>query len=124
MQDLLEQVGADELVEYAFLIHGRLRTFHAFLYPLATLRFGDVHEFNADRATINLPRFASGFARDLQLGMRRFRQEAEWVEIGLEISPLAECIEHALTVSVGGIEKRRRRSSSSSLSSCHGPVLG
>src|SRR5207245_11801641 len=109
---------------YACLTDGWLLIVAVSLYQVVPLSYVEVHEFNDDAATINLPRFASGFARDLQLGMRRFRQEAEWVEIGLEISPLAECIEHALTVSVGGIEKRRRRSSSSSLSSCHGPVLG
>ena len=73
LQDLLEQVGADELVEDAFLVHGGLRTFHPFLYPLAPLRFGDVHEFHTDRTAVHVLRFACEFARNLQLWTRRFR---------------------------------------------------
>ena len=122
MQDLLEQVGSDELVEYAVLVDSGLRTFHPFLYPLAPLRFGDVHEFHTDGAAIEASRFAGEFAHDLQFGRRRFRQKAEWIEIGFQISPLAEGIEDTLPLSVGGIEKRC--SFRSSPSSHHSSVLG
>ena len=124
MQDLLEQVGSDELVEYAVLVDCGLRTFHSFLYPLTPLRFGDVHEFHTDGAAIETSRFASDFAHDLQFGRRRFRQEAEWIKIGFEISPLTECVEHTFTLAVDAVEKRCRCNFRSSPSSHHSSVLG
>ncbi len=98
LQDLLEQVGADQPLENASAIDGRGVRFETLGNPTAARRVLEVHEVRADRPAINLSRLVGRFAGHDQLRMRLGLQEAERIEIGLEISPAAKGIEDALAV--------------------------
>jgi hypothetical protein len=100
LQDLLKDIGANQLIEHVFLVHGRLRVLHAFLDPAAALRICDVGEFYPYRAAIDAAGFMRKFTPDLQIGMRLRPQEAEGIKIGLKISPAAEGVKNALALSV------------------------
>ena len=117
LQDLLEQVGPDELVENVLLIHRRLGTFHTLLDPAALYRVGDVKELGADGSAINPAGLVGKFAFQPKVGMGDGRQKAERVEIGFQISPEAERVKNAFTVAVGSFENSGSGSFTSSLSS-------
>ena len=98
LQDLLEQVGADQPLENASAIDGGGVRFETLGNPTAARRVLEVHEVRADRPAINLSRLVGRFAGHDQLWMRLGLQEAERIEIGLEISPAAKGIEDALAL--------------------------
>ena len=105
LQHLLEDVGADEQVENALLVDGAGFAFHAFLDPAAAVGVGDVHELDADRAAIGIARLAGEFAVDLEVGLRLRTEEAEGVEVSLEVSPVPEKVENALAFRAGGFQE-------------------
>ncbi len=105
LDDLLEEVGADEVGEDALLVDDAGagagveagRVFEALLDPGAALGRGDVHELGADGAAV----IAAGlFGRGAVRGRRGewLGREvlAERVERGLEVAPAAEDVEHGL----------------------------
>ena len=93
---LLEDVGANQLVENARAIDRFLTLrFHALLDPLAPLGIGNVHELDADAAAVDAARGISFVAGDVQFGMAERREVAERIEVGLQVSPAAERVEHA-----------------------------
>ncbi len=92
------KVGAGQPLENTWAIDGRGVRFETLRNPTAARRILEVHEVRADRAAINLSRLVSRFAGDDQLWMRLGLQEAERIEVGLEISPAAKGIEDALAV--------------------------
>ena len=94
LQHLLEEIGPDQLVEHPLLVHRGLRPFHALLDPAPPFRVGDVHELRADGAAVDAAGFFGEFAFDPQAGMRHGRQKSERVEIGLQVSPVAERVEY------------------------------
>jgi hypothetical protein len=98
LQDLLEQVGADQPLENASAIDGWGVRFETLRNPMAARRVLEVHEVRADRPAINLSRLVGRFAGQEQFRMRLGLQEAERIEIGLEISPAAKGIEDALAL--------------------------
>ena len=98
LQDLLEQVGADQPLENASAIDGGGVRFETLGNPTAARRVLEVHEVRADRPAINPSRLVGRFAGHDQLRMRLGLQEAERIEVGLEISPAAKGIEDALAL--------------------------
>jgi len=96
LQRLFEKLGAHEQVEGAGLIGGAGFRFELLLDPATADRIGDMHEFGANAAAINAARFVCEFVVDLQIGMRLWRQQAERIQLGLQISPLPEKIEDPL----------------------------
>lgn len=65
LQSLLEEVGAHEEIEGAFLVDGGWFGLDVFLNPAATLWVGDVRELDANAATINTAGFTSPCVIDL-----------------------------------------------------------
>ena len=57
LQHLLEEIGANQLVENVLLIDRSLRAFHALLNPAPPLGVGNVHELGADGSAIDPPGF-------------------------------------------------------------------
>ena len=62
LQNLLEEVGANQPVENFFLVDFYFRTLNALCNPLPPLRFGQVHEFHANVAAVDAARFLGGLA--------------------------------------------------------------
>ena len=104
LQHLLEQFGSNQQIKRAFLIHRRLRRFHALLNPAATRRIGDVHELHSNRSAINAAGLLGELAFGRQIRVRHGPQKAERIEVGFQISPTAECVKHAFALSVGGFQ--------------------
>ena len=92
LQGLLEQIGAQQNVEGMLLIDCDRCAFDLFLDPEAALGVGDVHELDADAAAIDAAGFAGPLvvAGDFEVGMRLRGQQAERIELGLEIAELAK----------------------------------
>ena len=63
VQDLLEQVGANEPLEHRRRVDVRCRLLHALRDPPAARRIGDVHELDANRAAVPLTTAIGGSAR-------------------------------------------------------------
>ena len=107
LDDLLEEVGAEEIGEDAGCRDGRGggRSFEALLDPGAFLGGGDVHELGADGGRVDATGFlgvGGGFVGCALNGERLRREElAERVERGLEVAPAAEEIK-------GGVARTRR----------------
>jgi len=104
LNDLLEDVAADEAGEDARVVDGLAVSFEALLNPGALFGRGNVHELGADRAAV----IAAGFFGVCAVGGRRGkwlgREElAEGVERSLQIAPAAEDIECGFAGVGGGV---------------------
>ena len=78
-----------------------------------------MHELHSDRAAIDASRVLGKLAVDRQIGMRHGAEKAERIEIGFQISPAAECVEHALAFPVGFVQYSGGGSGNSLASSGH-----
>jgi len=96
LEHLFKNISTDEQIKSALLIDGLQLAFHAFLNPPSPLQIRNVHEFDADGPAIGPPGFAGKFAVQLQFWLRLWPQEAERIEVGLQITPAAEGIENPL----------------------------
>ena len=103
LQHLLEDVGFQQLLENGLAIDLGLRRFQAVDDPLAALGVGNVHELGADGAAIDFAGAVRVRAADSQLGVVKRRKVAEWIEVGLQVSPAAEKIEDVLLGLVSGL---------------------
>ncbi len=106
LHDLLEDVGADEQVEDALLVlfcNLECVGFHLLVDPAATFGGVDVVDLDADGAGVDGAGFAGVFA--VVLEFRRFAgtEEAEGVEVALEVSPLAVGGEDAFALGIGAV---------------------
>ena len=77
--------------------------FHALVDPAAALGGVDVVDFDADGAGVNGAGFASVFAFCSSSGVGARAEEAEGVEVALEISILAVGAEDAVALGVGAV---------------------
>ena len=78
LHDLLENVGANEQIEYAvlgFFCNLVSTRFHALVDPAAALRAVDVVDFNADGGGVDGAGFARVLVVDLQFGVARGRRK-------------------------------------------------
>ena len=107
LQNLLEKIGTDEQIECTLLVYFFGFGFQALVNPVAALRIGDVVDFHTDGAAINRPSFASILVFNLKIGVRSRTQEAEWIQVAFEVSPLAEGAEDAFALRVGAVGRRR-----------------
>src|SRR5260370_40610987 len=64
LENLFEQIGANQAFENFSLVDLKLRSFDALGNPLAPLRLRQVHELRADRAAIDAAGFVAGPARE------------------------------------------------------------
>ncbi len=80
------------------LVDVGVNVFDALDDPLAAIRLHQMHEVGADGAAVDLARFGGDRAADLQVGIFQRLEDAEWIEIGFEISPAAKCVENALAL--------------------------
>src|SRR5580704_18263702 len=90
LQNLLEKVCANQPLENSFLVDLRFGALDAFRDPSPPLCLGEVHEFHANVAAVDAPRFFGSFARQLQIGELLRLENAERVERRLVIAPAAE----------------------------------
>ncbi len=99
MQDLFEQVGANEALENFLLVNFGFGAFDALGDPAAAVWLGKVHEFRADGAAVDAARFFGGFTGEVcKVRLLERAEEAERVEISLEIAPAAKGVEDPLAV--------------------------
>ena len=106
LDDLLEDVGADEVGEDAPLGGRRGGLLDLVLEPLALLVVRDVHELGGDGAAVVGAGLVGQLALGHGLGERLRRQVlAERIEGGLQVSPAAEDVEDG--VALGGIRRGR-----------------
>ena len=105
LQDQLKKIGADQKVERAFLIDLGLRAFQPLLNPAAALGIGDVRELCADGSAIYAAGFLRELAVDLQIGLRSGCRKSQRIEVGFEISPLAESVKNAFALAVGCVHE-------------------
>lgn len=94
LQYQLEQFSPGQEIESSLLIYRGWYSLQLVLDPAAAGWVGDVHELGADGAAVNPSRLFGVLTLDLQIGMRHRLQKSERVEVGFEVSPLAEGIEH------------------------------
>ena len=107
LQNLLEKIGTDEQIECTLLVYLFGFGFHALVDPVAAFRIRDVVDFHPDGAAVNRPSLASILVFNLKIGVRPRTQEAEWIEVAFEVSPLAEGAEDAFALQVGAVGRRR-----------------
>jgi hypothetical protein len=69
LEYLLENVSPDQKLEDTLRIDRAGLGFHALLNPAAALSIGDMHEFYADGAAIEVARLAGVLVFDLQFGL-------------------------------------------------------
>ena len=113
VQDLFEQVGADQALEHGRRVDGRNRPLHALLHPAPARRVGDVHELDADRAAVPPARAGRRLSLGRELRVRPGQRESERIEGRLEVAPSPERVNHRVLGRVG----RRVRPARSSLAS-------
>ena len=97
LNDLLEDVGADEVGKDVRLAGSGRRLLHLRLQPLALCGVDDMHELDADAAAVD----GAGLGRELAFGRGRGewlgRQVlAERVERSLQVAPAAEDVEDGI----------------------------
>ena len=106
LHDLLEDVGADEQFEDALLVsfcNLECVGFHLLVDPAAAFRGVDVVNLDADSAGIDGAGFAGVFAFVLEFGRFAGTEEAEGVEVALEVSPLAVGGEDTFAFGIGAV---------------------
>ncbi len=112
LEDLLEDLGADEQVEDA--LAGRTGGglgLHALLDPAPALRIGDVHELDADRAAVVPPAVLGGRGIGaLEAGLRLGLDAVHRVQIRQQIAQAAVGVQ-SLLVQRGGALGRNGRGS-------------
>ena len=101
LQNLFEEVGANQALEDFFLVDFGRGGFETLGDPAAALRLRQVHEIGADSAAIDAARFVGGFAGEpIEVGgLQRFEQ-AERIERRFQIAPAAEGVENTFALFV------------------------
>src|ERR1700722_1213652 len=103
LHHLLEGVGADQQIQNPLLIF-RLRTgLHALVNPAAAIGRIDVIDLDADSRRVDGASFLRVFAVKLQFWGGTRAEEAEWIEVALEVSPLPEGVEYSFALGIGAI---------------------
>src|SRR4029077_704733 len=105
LHDLLEYVSADQEVENSLLIDRARLRFHVLLDPPPAFAVGDVHEFHANGAAVVFARLAGSLAVKLQVRLGLRSKKAKGIKVGLQVSPVAKRVEHALALEVGSIHE-------------------
>ena len=108
LEHLLKNIGADQQFQYTLLINGAGFGFHALLNPTAALSIGDMHEFYADGAAIEVARLAGVLVFDLQFGLGLWPEQAEWIKVRLQVTPVAKSVEYSLAVGIGSFQQAGR----------------
>ena len=85
LQNLLKNIGADQLIENIVLIDRSGRAFQSLLNPATPLRVGNVNELRAHRPAIGTASLFGELALDHQVGMKLRTKETQRVEVGFEI---------------------------------------
>jgi len=89
------------------------------LNPAAARGIADVHELDANGAAVDAPCFVRELIVDSEIDVRGGTKKTERIEVGFEISPVAECVEHAFAFSIGRVQYRGGRLCTSLGSACH-----
>src|SRR5260370_21623833 len=88
LQDLLEEVGANEALENFFLVDFGLRTFDALDDPAAAVWLGKVHGFRADVPPVAAAGFTRGVPREgVAVAGRGVAHGSAWDEMLLSGGP-------------------------------------
>src|SRR5258708_1970253 len=99
LENLFEQVGANQAFENFSLVDLELWSFDALGNPLAPLRLRQVHELRANSAAIDAAGFVGGLSGESrELGALERFEEVEWVERRLVIAPAAKGVENSLAL--------------------------
>src|ERR1019366_9694012 len=103
LDDLLEDVGADEIGEDVCPVGRGRGLFHLLPQPLPLRGVGNVHELNADAAAVE----RASLGRELALGQGggeglRRQELAQRVEGGLQVGPTPEDVEDGVAP-IGGL---------------------
>src|SRR5579864_5481730 len=97
LENLFEQVGADQALKNFFLVYLKRGTLEALSDPLAALGFRQVHELGADVAAVDAARLFGGFSGESrEIRVLERREKAERVERGFVIAPATKGFECAL----------------------------
>ncbi len=73
---------------------GRVFVFQALLNPLAAVVLRKMHEFSANGAAVNAPRFVRYSSLDANFREAASDGPAKWVKFGVHVSPAAKQIKH------------------------------
>ncbi len=108
LENLLEQIGANQALQNFSLADLKLRTFHALSDPAPPLRLGEMIDLHTDGAAIVAACFFGEFAGEaLEVRELHRSEEAEGVERGFVKAPAAEKIEDAFALGVIAAVGRR-----------------
>jgi hypothetical protein len=109
LENLLEEIGANETFKDFFLIDLKLGAFDTLGNPAAAFGFWEVHELHTDGAGIVAAGFFCKFAGE-SLKIWRFQggKKAKGVERGFVVAPAAEEVEDAFALGMIGDARRRR----------------
>src|SRR6266852_1968863 len=99
LENLFEQVGANQAFENFSLVDLQLWSFDALGNPLAPLGLRQVHELRANSAAVDAAGFVGGLSGESrELGALERFEEVEWVERRLVIAPAAKGVENSLAL--------------------------
>ena len=87
LQNLLEQIRADQPLEYFPLVHRKRRTFETLRNPVPPLRLRQVHEFRAHGSAINAAGLFSSLAGQFSSGAFYGFKKAKRIEVGFVKTP-------------------------------------
>src|SRR4029077_15568704 len=95
LKHLLKKFRADQPLKDKAAIGLRRVALQPLGNPAAAFGIINVHEFRANRPSVELPRRGSGLTIDDQFRMYDWRQEAERIKIRREISPTPVALKYA-----------------------------
>lgn len=107
LENLLEEIGANQPLKDSGLIDLEFGTFDALGNPVAAFEFVNVEEFDANGAAVIAAGFLGVFAGEaFEISTLERGEIAEWVEGGLVEAPAAEEVEDAFAFGVPGAIRR------------------
>src|SRR5260370_39681524 len=99
LENLFEQIGANQAFENFSLVDLKLRSFDALGNPLAPFGLRQVHELRANSAAIDAACLVGGLSGESrELGALERFEEVEWVERRFIIAPAAKGVENSLAL--------------------------
>src|SRR5579859_396294 len=99
LKNLFEQVRADQTLQYFPPIDLQLLAFKALRNPSPPLWFREVHEFRANVAAVDAPRFLRRLARQpLQIRMLHRLEHTQRIQRGFVIPPASKSVKNAFAL--------------------------
>src|SRR5579859_2515447 len=99
LKNLFEQVRTDQTLQYFPPVDLQLRSLEALRNPSPPLWLRQMHEFRANIATVDAPRFLGSLARQrLQIRMLHRLEHTQRIQRGFVIPPASKSVKNAFAL--------------------------